>query len=384
MMAGMNKMIGVIRDRVARTPLLMMITLTALGLVCVLLSQLFRAPGISFALSVNTRHVELRLGQSDILLRDINTSKINVELAEGEQAIPPDNNLLNADVVGNSAQFLLNTEGDGVARLETLLIKKHSLVTLTQLARENVFQIKTAHEALNEPRGLLRLGWDGAVDLQAPAELPVESNTAFLPLDDVDIALHTPEMPASLAPPFPVTGIRLMELDDNPIRPYKMSTVLEGRLQFFSYGVPLPASDIEPGMLLHIAGLAGEVTNLSGTKDGLQLRLYGVAEDIQIGFGSTMGTTYPTAFEGLSALPSVRVAITTAFGVLIAMIGAVAIQSRLDPTSEPEIEAEIFEGSWFDSEKEDGTQPTIVSDDEMSHEGLDSSEKRGAGDEGTH
>ena len=196
---------------------------------------------------------------------------------------------------------------------------------------KNLLIVKTADGTDEGPPAQIRLGWEGQVGRTIPKSLQSDGagkKSVLATVNDVDISLLEPRAQVSLAAPFAIKGIRLEEFDDSAIKPYQISTILSGSLQFFSYGVALAKIDIAPGALLHFSGLDAEVTNLASDAAGLNLRLFGRAEDVQLGYGSVSSSIFPSAFSGLGALPSVRVALSTIFGILVSMIGATAIRAR--------------------------------------------------------
>ena len=125
-----------ILNKVAEAPLLAMITMTAVGLVAILLTQLLHAPGITMALDLNTRHVEMRLSPNGILLRDINARRISIDLQSNEQKDSTSNNLLSVDQTARTSELTIEAQDGGVARLESLLIKAPSILSLVQYSRE--------------------------------------------------------------------------------------------------------------------------------------------------------------------------------------------------------------------------------------------------------
>lgn len=319
---------GIWLGRIARAPLLTIIVVVSLGIVAVLATQLIRAPGITLALSVEARAMELRLDSTGTVIRDISGSRVSANLDEDDRDGPESVNLLEA-VPGDARRFKLEALDDASIKLEALLVPGGSLIELSHDARGPALDISLPRTGIESQA---RIGWEGHVAVDATGDLiPTGAQSVLLAFDQLNLTLSEPQYPASLAAPFTVQGIRLEEVNDGAIGTYPISTILGGRLQFFSYGVPLPERTLEPGVLIRFAALSAEVTNLAGDPTALRLRLYGTAQDMQLGFGSRLRSIYPSAFEGLGALPSVRVGLSTIFGILIAMIGAVGIQAAKDP-----------------------------------------------------
>lgn len=312
--------------------MLAIIVVVALGMVAMLATQLLRAPGITFALSVEVRAMELRLGSDGAVIRDIDSVNLGIDLGADAGHAPETANLLEDQKSDARRRFAFDASERASIKLEALLIPGTSLVELAHDAREHTVSI-FVHEAGTGAQA--RIGWEGPVAVEGPDEAVTPgTKSVLLQSDELNLLLTQPQYPASLAAPFTVRGIRLEEIDNGPLATYPVSTIVTGQLRFFCYGVPLPVQALTPGMLIRFAALSAEVTHLSGDAATLGLRLYGVADDVQSGFGSRLRSIYPSAFEALGTLPSVRVAISTIFGVLIALIGAVAIRAEPDPREE--------------------------------------------------
>ncbi len=314
---------------IARAPLLTIIVLLALGMVAVLATQLIRAPGITFALSVKARAVEVRLGGPGAILRDIDGTRLSLDLGAQAGQAPERNNLLESGTAEARRRLTLDATDAGSIKLEALLLPGTSLVGFSHDARGQVLTLIVPEAGAGAQA---RIGWEGAVAVDAPADVVAPgAHSVLVTPDELELRLTDPLYPASLAAPFTIQGIRLEQIENSALATYPIGTIMGGQLQFFAFGVALPVRTLSEGVLVRFAGVSAEVTNLTGDADTLRLRLYGTAEDIQLGFGSHLRSIFPSAFEGLGALPSVRVALSTIFGILIAMIGAMAIRAELDP-----------------------------------------------------
>ncbi|MDF1777093.1 MAG: hypothetical protein P1V13_13730 [Rhizobiaceae bacterium] len=312
-------------SRVAQAPMLWMIMILVLGLAGVLTTQLVPAPGITFAVSVGVRSVDIRLGAEGAVLRDIDAVGILANLRGAWGTDPVSNNLMDQDSQTPLSQVLLRASHDGAAKMETLLIQGAGRMNLAYRAREHSLDIRVVEDAGAQ----ISFGWEGQVDVRVPEWLSGQgAQSVILPSGEIDVALDAPQMPASLSAPFRVRGIRLEVIDDNAFQAYAVSTITDGHLQFFSYGVPLTERMLHPGTLLRFDGLDATVTNLTGDTTALRLQLHGRADDVQLGYGSVLSSIHPSAFESLGALSSVRVALSTLLGALLSLIGVAGIGAK--------------------------------------------------------
>lgn len=302
-------------DRLRKSPLQ---AITVLAAICVLalgVTLFIPSPGITLSLSAKVSGLETRVASARLLLSDITASHIYAHPPDAPSQATASNNLLEAAPSSSATDPPVDEVRYDLA-LDTLSVPEGARLALQYRAREESLQI------LAESAGAeieMSTVWrdPGSGDL----------TTKHRAGPEMAVTLIQPRSDQSAVQPFRMQALNLEEINATANTRYPVSRIEGGSLRFFVYGHALPGIELEPGVALRFAGLDAEMSAILMDEDGIALRLFGTAEDVQTGFGSAVSSVYPSLFSGLGSMPVVRVILSSIFALIVTLIGSAALFS---------------------------------------------------------
>lgn len=320
--ARVKTILSTVFGTLAERPLLTLLSILGLFILGASIAALFKSPAVQFALSVEVRGFEMRVGDVMGIVRDIEGRSLSIDGKDHLDGRPSDPLVARS----STTPFSLDAKAGRLVKLDTLAISPGSVFSIRHASRDETLLITV--EAVEQGRdNEATVTWFDRWGDQPSGDLIASAQTISAPRLSIQIDEAATELAST--PPVKTKGMQFTTRVTGPDASYPISLVVGGRLQFLVMGTALPEISVGAGEVLHFQELDAELTYL-GIEDGkLTLRIFGSADDVSKGFGSATASVYPSAFVGIGAQPVIQVGLSIVVGATLALVGAVSLGSGL-------------------------------------------------------
>lgn len=310
-----------------------MIATLSLVILCLLLSaimSMFHISGLRFQADVYAREFSLITGDTNTLLRDFEANGVTI------REIPTLNTEKEAPQLGETLTDTPNSvrsfkSHDGMALgVESIIIPAHSEIVLQAYERSDKLEI-SIRPAVSSPAPkdiVVRVIWDsvleatrhtGALDKNGPVP-----QLATFAAPSLTLILHKPSVEWNFAIPFKFKSIdftRIVRSDAEFVSEYRESQIKGGTLRFFFLGNAIDPIELPQGQFVEYINPIAQVTRLSYKPRELFIQMEGDVDDVRPGMMEGRYSIYPSALTAAQSWPLLRVMLSVALGVLLALVG---------------------------------------------------------------
>lgn len=320
-------------QHVRRWPLAWCIGILAVGMVLSAIASAMSAPSLTFLVSLETRYAQFQIDSRVAALREINLNTLAVEGRRKDKQNEAHTGQVNVGPITTAEidrELIEAAQGDTIA-LDVLTLPDGATLRLKALPGREALEIDV--EALNVSHGAVDLYalWDAQAGIEPPQSgrltEAVQMRSWNYRAPGMTVRLFHPDEDTNMIRPFRFSEVvfdRTIRGETDLEADYQESLVLSGDIQFFSFDNALPAYRLAAGQHLRLEGVRAELSYLAYADDRISMRLFGTAEDVRSGYGTSMATIIPSAFDGLGASAWVRVTLALLMGLFLTLFGVAA------------------------------------------------------------